>query len=93
MYIWSLVLTMLTNNVVMQQLPSGEGTVCIQVPAMEQQRGTVQCTIYNEQQMPVRMIPLEGGHKKGVYTLQLHTLEAGNYTVSVQQLNLPVKLK
>lgn len=93
MYIWSLVLTMLTNNVVLQQLPSTEGTVCIQVPAMERQKGTVQCTIYDEQQVPVRMIPLEGGHKQGVYTLKLNTLAAGNYVVSVQQLSLPVKLK
>ncbi|MRG44462.1 hypothetical protein GFS24_05025 [Chitinophaga sp. SYP-B3965] len=93
MYIWSLVLTMLTNNVALQQLPSVEGTVCIQVPVMEQQKGTVQCTIYDEQQVPVRMIPLEGGHKLGVYTLQLRTLAAGNYVVSVQDLRLSVKLK
>lgn len=92
MYIWSLILFTFTHTVTMQQLPSAEGSLRIEVPSLAQHSGTVQCTIYNDQHEPVRMIPLAGGHKKGVYTLQLKTLPAGEYVVSVQQQMLAVTI-
>lgn len=92
MYIWSLVIFTFSHTVTMLQLPSAEGYLCIQVPALEKQAGMVQCTIYNDLLEPVRMIPLAGGHRKGVYTLQLRTLPAGEYTVMVKDQQLKVKL-
>lgn len=80
-------------SVAMQQLPAPQGYVSIRIPAMEQQKSTVQCTIYNSEQEPVRMIPLEGGHVKGVYTLQLKTLPPGNYVVHVGQQELKIHLE
>ncbi|MBO9154332.1 hypothetical protein ACFOTA_19110 [Chitinophaga sp. GCM10012297] len=77
----------------MQQLPSAKGHVRIQVPALAFEQGTVQCTIYDAGQMPVRMIPLEAGHERGVYTLQLATLPPGKYTVQVKERQLEVKLE
>lgn len=93
MYIWSFILFLNPLTVAMQQLPAPEGHVCIRVPAMERQKGAVQCTIYNSGQEPVRMIPLEGGHHKGLYTLQVKTLPPGAYTVHIgpQQLAIEVK--
>ena len=60
---------------------------------MEGSKGVVQCTIYNSAQEPVRMIPLEGGHHKGLYTLQVKTLPPGAYTVRVGQQQLTIELK
>lgn len=85
MYIWSLILFTFTHTATMRQLPSAPGVLCIEMPVLECQKGTVPCTIYNERLEPVRMVPLTGGHKKGVYTLQLKTLPAGRYVVAVQQ--------
>lgn len=85
MYIWSLILFTFPHTVTMRQLPSAAGTLRIEVPVLAQQKGTVQCTIYNDQLSPVRMIPLAGGQEKGVYTLQLKTLPAGKYIAGVQQ--------
>ncbi|WP_120515876.1 hypothetical protein [Chitinophaga barathri] len=77
----------------MQQLPANKGRVRIQVPSLAFEQGTVQCTIYDAQQMPVRMIPLEAGHVRGVYTLQLASLPSGEYTVQVKGQQLAVKLE
>jgi uncharacterized protein (DUF2141 family) len=93
MYIWSFVLFMCTQPQAMQQLPSPEGTVCIAVPALKQAQGVVQCTVYDSQQMPVRFIPLESGHKQGIYTIRLQTLPAGTYKLTVQQQSLDIQLE
>lgn len=90
---WSLLFFIHMNVTDAQQLPSGKGQVRIQVPSLEFQQGTVQCTIYDAQQAPVRMIPLEAGHIRGVYNLQLATLPAGKYTVQVKGKTLDVKLE
>lgn len=93
MYCWSLIFFIHMNVSDMQQLPAGKGHVRIQIPALAFQEGTVQCTIYDAQQMPVRMIPLEAGHARGVYTLQLASLPSGRYTVQVKEKQLAVKLE
>ncbi len=90
---WSLIFFIHMNVTDMQQLPANRGQVRIQVPTLAYQQGTVQCTIYDAQQVPVRMIPLEAGHARGVYTLQLATLPAGKYTVQVKGQQLDVKLE
>lgn len=93
MYIWSFILFLNPASVAMQQLPAPRGYVSIRVPAMEQERNTVQCTIYNSSLEPVRMIPLEGGHYKGTYTLQVKTLPAGAYVMNVAGQELKINLK
>ena len=81
MYIWSVLLFLFSGNPALRQLPAEKGTVCVCIGMMEREKGTVQCTIYDDQQVPVRMIPLQGGHKNGVYTLQLQSLPAGKYEI------------
>lgn len=93
MYIWSFILFLNPLTVAMQQLPAPEGHVCIRVPAMEQEQGTVQCTIYNSGFEPVRMIPLQGGHHKGIYTLQVKTLPHGAYVLQVGEQRLDIHLE
>ena len=84
--------TDMTSVTDMQQLPAAKGHVRIQMPALAYQQGTVQCTIYDAQQMPVRMVPLEAGHEHGVYTLRLASLPSGKYTVQVKGQALNVQL-
>lgn len=93
MYIWSFILFLNPVTVAMQQLPAPEGYVCIRIPALEQQHDAVQCTIYNNRRVPVRMIPLEGGHRNGEYTLQVKTLAPGEYVVNVGQQQLKINLE
>ena len=93
MHCWSLLFFIHMNVTDMQQLPAHKGALRIQVPSLAYQQGTVQCTIYDAQQSPVRMIPLEAGHARGVYTLQLASLPAGQYTVQVKGQLLSVKLE
>jgi hypothetical protein len=93
MYIWSFILLLNPVTVAMQQLPSPEGYVSLRISELEQQRCTVQCTIYNSSMEPVRMIPLQGGHFKGEYTLQVKSLPPGAYSVRVGQQELDINLK
>ncbi len=93
MYIWSFILFLNPVTVAMQQLPSQEGEVCIRIPAMEQEKSVVQCTIYNSGFEPVRMIPLQGGHSKGIYTLQVRTLPPGAYVLQVGARRLDIHLE
>lgn len=93
MYVWSLILFTFSHTVTMRQLPSAEGSICIQVPSLESKAGIIQCMIYNDQQEAVRMIPLSGGHKNGVYTLQLRTLPAGKYTVTVMEQQMKIDIE
>lgn len=93
MYCWSFILFIHMSVTDMQQLPAAKGHVRIQVPTLAYQQGTVQCTIYDAGQIPVRMIPLEAGHEKGVYTLRLASLPSGKYTVQVKERALEVELE
>ena len=93
MNIWSFVLFLNPLSVAMQQLPAPKGCVTIRIPAMERQKDIVQCTIYNSRHEMVRMIPLEGGHHQGLYTLQLKTLLPGTYLVRAGRQELAIELE
>lgn len=64
----------------------------IQVPSLEQHEGFIPCTIYNGHNMPVRIVPLEGGHRRGVYTLRLSTLPPGDYSLQVSNYKTSFRL-
>ncbi|WP_298712477.1 hypothetical protein [Chitinophaga sp.] len=81
MLYWSLLFFIHIHLTYPPQPVVNNGQLRIQVPSLETHAGMIPCTIYNGQNQPVRIIPLEGGHRKGVYTIRLHTLPEGEYSL------------
>lgn len=80
---WSFLFFIHTHLTEPVLLPVNNNSVRIQVHSLETHAGMIPCTIYNGQNLPVRIIPLEGGHRKGVYTIRLSSLPEGEYSLQV----------
>lgn len=80
---WSLLFFIHIHLTVPELLAVQNDRLRIQVHTLETHAGMIPCTIYNGQVMPVRILPLEGGHRKGAYTIRVHSLPEGEYSLEV----------
>ncbi len=83
MQYWSLLFFIHLHLTDPELLTVNNDTLRIQVHTLETHAGMIPCTIYDGRDMPVRIIPLEGGHRKGAYTIRLNSLPEGDYSLQV----------
>lgn len=81
MHYWSILFFIHTHLTDAEMLAVNNDRLRIQVHTLETHAGMIPCTIYNGQDIPVRIIPLEGGHRKGAYTIRLQSLPEGEYSL------------
>lgn len=92
MHYWSFLFFIHTHLTYPPQPVVNNDQLRFQVHSLEKHTGMIPCTIFNGQNQPVRIIPLEGGNRNGVYTIRLHTLPEGDYSLQCGEYQTSFRL-
>lgn len=92
MQYWSILVFIHTYLTAPSLLTVNNDSIRLKISTLEHQAGMIPCTIYNGQNMPVKIIPLDGGHRHGEYTIRLSALPDGEYKLRVSDYQTTFRL-